>query len=414
MSYRKGLKGTLIQELQQDEMSGVSYKNTLLKKQVLEILSSQGNATLADLGRQLNVSTPKINELITELIAEGLVRDFGKSNAGVGRKPNIYGLEASSAHFIGVEVKRESINIGLMDFSEKFLKIELDIPFHLENSNESLDQLCSKIEEFIDSTTVPKDKILAACVNISGRVNHKTGYSYSFFHLHQEPLSQIIRDRIGIHTYLENDTRGMAFGEFYSGVVTSEKSVLFVNIDEGIGMGIMIDGKLYYGKSGFAGEFGHIPLLANDIICHCGKKGCLETEASGLAITQQFKARLKQGATSIVTNTVSDIAKINLQHIIHAALNDDMLAIEIISEAGEKIGRGIAAIMNLFNPELIILGGSLAETDAYIRLPIKAAINKYSLSLVSTDTELRMSSLGRKAGVMGACLLARDKILSIQ
>ncbi|MDO6390073.1 ROK family protein [Pontibacter sp. BT731] len=91
-----------------------------------------------------------------------------------------------------------------------------------------------------------------------------------------------------------------------------------------------------------------------------------------------------------------------------------MLATEIISEAGEKIGRGIAAIMNLFNPELIILGGSLAETDAYIRLPIKAAINKYSLSLVSTDTELRMSSLGRKAGVIGACLLARDKILSIR
>ncbi len=402
-----------MQELQQEEMSGVSYKNTLLKKQVLEILSSKGNSTLADLGRQLNVSTPKINELILELMTEGLVRDFGKSNAGIGRKPNTYGLEASSAHFIGVEVKRESINIGLMDFSEKFLKIDLDVSFHLENSNESLDQLCFIIEEFIKSTSVPKDKILAACVNISGRVNHKTGYSYSFFHLHQEPLSEIIKNRIGIHTYLENDTRGMAFGEFYNGIVTSEQDVLFINIDEGIGMGIMIDGKLYYGKSGFAGEFGHIPILPNDIICHCGKKGCLETEASGLAITEQFKKRLNQGATSILTNWVNDIKKINLQHIIHAALNDDMLAIEIISDAGEKIGRGIAAIMNLFNPELIILGGSLAETDAYIRLPIKSAINKYSLSLVNTDTEVRMSKLGKKAGIMGACLLARDKVLSI-
>ena len=100
--------------------------------------------------------------------------------------------------------------------------------------------------------------------------------------------------------------------------------------------------------------------------------------------------------------------------MIEAALNDDMLAIELISEAGEKIGRGIAALINLFNPELVILGGSLAETDAYIRLPIKYAINKYSLSLVNTDTQLTMSKLGKKAGIIGACLLVRKKILSVQ
>src|SRR5690606_22852293 len=173
-------------------------------------------------------------------------------------------------------------------------------------------------------------------------------------------------------------------------------------------------GKLYYGKSGFAGEFGHIPWLQNDIICHCGKKGCLETEASGMAIVKTLIKKLEEGATSIITDKVKDHSQIKIQHIIEAALHDDMLAIDLIASAGDKIGRGIASLINLFNPELVILGGILAEADAYIRLPIKNAINKYSLNLVNTDTKLTMSELGKKAGIVGACLLVRNSVLAIQ
>jgi len=408
------LKGSFFKELRLEDTSGVSYKNVLLKKEILDYLVSNGNSTLVDMAKYLNVSTPKINELVIELIQDGIVCDFGKINSGVGRKPNIYGLEASSAYFIGIEVNRESINIGLMDFCENFLKVTKNVPFHLEDSPKTLELLCEIIEEFLSTLTIAKDKIRGIGINLTGRVNPKTGYSYSFFNFSEVPLSRIIETKIGIPTYLENDTRAMAFGEFYSGAVTTEKDVLFINLDEGIGMGIMIDGELYYGKSGYAGEFGHIPLLNNDIICHCGKKGCLETEASGIAITKKFVNKLESGATSILTNSIDDFSKIKFQDIIDAALADDMLAIEVISEAGEKIGKGIAILINLYNPELIILGGTLAETDALIRLPIKSAINKYSLNLVNTDTELKMSTLGKKAGVVGACLLVRNKVLSIQ
>ena len=405
---------TFFQELQADQVSGVTYKNVLLKKQVLDLFVHLGNLTLSDLGKHLNVSIPKTNELIVELIEDGLIRDFGKISSGVGRRPNIYGLEASSAHFIGVEVKRTHINIGLMDFSENFIECKNNIPYELSNNKKSLDRLCTLIEEFIATSKVKKERILCIGVNISGRINHKTGYSYSFFNFEETPVSKIIEQFIGIPTYIENDSRAMAYGEFYQGIVGQEKNVLFINMDEGLGMGIMIDGNLYYGKSGFAGEFGHVPWLANNILCHCGKKGCLETEASGLAITKSFIEKLKSGATSNVARNFKDFSKIQLEDVIEAALNDDMLAIDLISEAGEKIGRGIAALINLFNPELVILGGSLAKTDAYIRLPIKNAINKFSLSLVNTDTHLTMSQLGEKAGITGACLLARNKVLSIQ
>ena len=185
-----------------------------------------------------------------------------------------------------------------------------------------------------------------------------------------------------------------------------------MNLDYGIGLGIMIDGQLYYGKSGYSGEIGHIPLFDNEILCHCGKKGCLETEASGWALVQMFKEKLKQGSSSILS-AESENRDIQMEDIIQAANRDDMLAIELIEKIGRNIGRGIAVLINIFNPQLVILGGSLAETGDYIRLPIKSSINKHSLSLVNNDTQLKMSRSGEHAGIVGACLLVRDKILEL-
>src|SRR5690606_17234813 len=143
-----------------EQVNGVSYKNILLKKEILDFFIKEGNATIADLGKSINASIPKINELISELIKDGLLKDYGKVHSGVGRKPNIYGLEASSAHFIGVEVHREFINIGLMDFCENFIEIRENIPFDLRNSAESLDDLCNIIQSFIASIQVSRERIL--------------------------------------------------------------------------------------------------------------------------------------------------------------------------------------------------------------------------------------------------------------
>ncbi|AEW01478.1 transcriptional regulator [Niastella koreensis] len=400
-------------ELFSDETtSGVAYKNKALKRTIINHLDALGNTTITDLAQALNISVPKITSLINELITDGLVKDYGKVDSKGGRRASMYGLVAESGFFIGVDVKHYYINLGLLDFKKNLVTSEMHVPFVLANTRESFDQLIKIIQHFIANLPVQSRNILAMCVNLSGRINSESGYSYSFFHFHEEPLSATIEKAIGIRTFLENDSRAMAYGEFHNGIVREEKNVLFVNLDYGIGLGIMIDGKIYRGKSGFGGEFGHIPLFSNEIICHCGKKGCLETEASGQALIRQFKEKIEQGSSSsLLPNKLPD--DLRLSDIIQATKNEDVLSIELIAGIGEKIGRGISVIINIFNPELVILGGTLAETGDYIRLPIRSALNKYSLSLVNNDTQLHMSKLHELAGVIGGCLIARDKLLAI-
>ena len=405
---------TFFEELNSDNTTGVAYKNINLKKAVITYFANIGNATIADLCKELNLSIPKVTNLLNDLIQDGMVQDNGKIDSSGGRKPNFYGLISDSVLFIGVDVKKNHINIGLTDLSKNIIKISEKIAYQLDNTKESLETLCALINQFIKDGPAPKEKILGIGINLSGRINHTSGYSYSFFYFEEEPLTKIIEAKVGISVFLENDTKAMACGEFSSGgIAKAEKDVLFLNLDYGIGLGIFIDGKIYYGKSGYAGEFGHIPLFDNEILCHCGKKGCLETEASGWALTRMFKEKIKEGSTSILTTTKKNVEDIEMDDIIFAANNDDVLAIELIGRIGSNIGRGIALLINIFNPELVILGGSLASTEEFIRLPIKSAINKYSLNLVNNDTQLKMSKLGEQAGIIGACLLVRNKVLSL-
>jgi glucokinase-like ROK family protein len=402
-----------LMEVFSDELtgSGVALKNKGLKKDIINQLDEAGDLTIADLSRELNISTPKVTSLVNELIDEGLLQDLGKIDSTGGRRASIYWLVNDACYFIGVDVKRYYINIGLLDFKKHLVSVDEKIPYPLENTQQSLTALIDTIRNFIKEQGIAKDKILGIGINLSGRVNNITGYSYSYFHFHEEPLVATIEQELGIKTFLENDSNAMAYGEFAHGVVTNEKNVLFINLDYGTGSGIIVDGKVYYGKSGFSGEFGHIPFYDNEIICGCGKKGCLETEVSGQALLRKVKEKMSSGAATILLKKNGKTDELKLEDLIEAARQEDVLMIELLAEMGEKLGRALAVLINLFNPELVILGGTLAETGDYLRLPARSALNKYSLSLVNNDTQVKLSKLGEKAGVMGGCLIARNKVL---
>lgn len=293
------------------------------------------------------------------------------------------------------------------------MELRMNVPYLFENTPAALDELCSIVSSFIAEQGKKSDNILNITINFSGRVNSETGYCYSAFYFEERPLSEILSDRLGYMVSVENDTRAMTFGEFMCGIAREERNIIFVNISWGVGIGIIIDGKVYYGESGYSGEFGHVSVFDNEILCHCGKKGCLETEASGSAVYRIFMERYKNGENSILSKELDKGKTINLGEIINAVNNEDILSIEIIEEVGDKIGKYIAGLINIFNPGMLVIGGSLAATGDYIALPIKSAIRKYSLNLVNKDSRIVISKLKEKAGVIGACMLARKKLLEL-
>lgn len=388
-------------------------RNELLKKKIIHYYIANGDATIAEICKEMNLSIPTVTKLISELQEDNYIQDFGKQETSGGRKPSIYGLNPTSGYFVGVDVLHDQINCAAVDFKGDKLRIEENIPYKLENTPAALEQLCLRIDEFIDSLAIPREKILSIGVNISGRVNPVSGYSYSIFYFEEKPLSEILEERLHIKIYIENDTRAMAYGEYMQGVVKGEKNILFVNMSWGLGLGIIIDGKVYYGKSGFSGEFGHFCFFNNEILCHCGKKGCLETEASGSALHRFLLERYREGSSTILAPKIEAQEEISLADLIEAIQKEDVLSIEILEQIGINLGKGIAGLMNIFNPELVVLGGLLSQTGEYLSLPIKSAIRKYSLNLVSQDTEIKLSKLGERAGILGACLLSRSKMLGM-
>lgn len=385
-------------------------KNALIKKKIINYYISHGNSTITDLSKEVDLSVPTVTKFISEMCEEGFINDYGKLETSGGRHPNLYGLNPKSGYFIGVDINLYDINIGLINFKGDIVELKMNIPYSFENTIESLNNLCLLVLNFIKKLSIEKDKILNINVNISGRVNLESGYSYSMFYFEERPLAEILSEKLSYRVTIDNDTRAMTYGEYMVGGVTNEKNIIFVNISWGLGIGIIIDGKVYTGKSGFSGEFGHISTYDNEIICHCGKKGCLETEASGSAMHRMLIERVKGGASSILSERVLNNKTVTLDDILDAVRKEDILCIDIVEEVGQKLGKQIAGLINIFNPEMVIIGGTVSITGDYITQPIKTAIRKYSLNLVNKDSTIITSKLKEKAGIIGACMIARSRM----
>ncbi len=388
-------------------------KNALLKKKIITHYIYNGCSTISELAKELNLSIPTVTKFIGEMSEDGYINDYGKLESSGGRHPILYGLNPESGYFIGVDIGRFYLDIGMINFKGDLIYHKTGIPYNFESTPQALDDLCNIVSEHIARLNIDHSKILNICVDIPGRINPESGYSFSIFNFSELPLSEVLTERIGYSVCIDNDTRALTYGEYMKGCVNGERDIIFVNASWGLGIGIVIDGKIYCGKSGFAGEFGHINAFDNEILCHCGKKGCLETEASGRALHRILLERIAAGETSILSKNIAASEQITLDEMIDAINKEDPLCIEILEEMGQKLGKHIASLINIFNPELVIIGGTLSLAEDYLTEPIKSAIRKYSLNLVNKDSVIATSKLKGKAGIIGACMLARSRMFEI-
>ena len=385
-------------------------KNALLKKRIITHYIYNGSSTITDLSKELDLSVPTVTKFISEMCDDGYINDYGKLETSGGRHPSLYGLNPESGYFIGVDIKKFAINIGLINFKGDMVELKMNIPYKFENTQEALEKLCKLISNFTKKAGINPEKVLNICINISGRVNPESGYSFSMFNFSELPLAEVLAKKIGYSVCIDNDTRAMTYGEYLQGNVHGEKNIIFVNVSWGLGIGIIVDGRIYTGKSGFAGEFGHVVSYDNEVLCHCGKKGCLETEASGSALIRKLMEREANGEISLLSSRIREKNALTLKDVIAATEKDDVMCIDLIEDIGNNLGKHIAGLINILNPELVIIGGALSLTGDYILQPIKTAVRKYSLNLVNRDTTIVISKLGDNAGLIGSCLISRSRM----
>ena len=391
-------------------------RNSTIMRNIVSYFVNNNTSTIPDLAKELGLSVPTVTKVVNEMCEAGLVKDHGKIEGHGGRRPVIYGFNPHSGYFLGLDLKRNAINMGIINFMGEFVALEMNHPLQIaeRSSYQTIEEICDIANEFVNESGIPRDKIFYGCVVLSGRVNPTTGFSFSTLPSSERPINELFAERLTMPVCIDNDTRAMTYGDYLSGkIVHGERDVLFINLSLGLGMGIVMNGQIYKGRSGYSGELGHMPAFDNEIMCHCGKKGCLETEVSGLALKRRVIQSLQEGKTSLLSEKFNAEGSdaITLDDIMTAVDQEDILCIELLENIASELGKWIAGMINIFNPELVVIGGTLSATADYLLRPIKQAINKHTLRLVSQDSRIIMSKLGDKAGVLGAALIARNRIL---
>lgn len=383
------------------------------KTALLNLLIEHGGQTIAELSSSLGVSVPYTTKTLNELIEDGLIEVTGKKDNYSKRAPKIYDLIATSGYFLGIDTGKQSLTFGICDFCGNMVAEPELIHFDYQDTPECFDRFINLINEYIQRSGIARSQIKKACMSIGGRVNPEIGCAYNYFTCTEMPLAEALTERLDLPFCIDNDTRCMTYGEYLKGVCKGLKNIIFVNVSWGIGIGIIFDGKLYLGKSGFSGEIGHMHIYNNDIICHCGKTGCMETETSGSALLRKMKEALENGGTSVLSDKVKNQhQELTLQDILDAIKKEDVLSIETLQKVAVKLGTNLAGIINIFNPEMLVIGGDLSVTGAYLTQPICMGIKKFSLNMVNEDSQVAASTLKEHAGLIGACLMARSKYLN--
>lgn len=366
----------------------------------------------ADISERIGKSLPLTMKILNELIAEGYVRESGFAPSSGGRRPVMYSIVPDTIYILSVAMDQLVTRITLMDIhNEHVTEIErFELP--LLNNPGVVKVLAEKMNEVIEKSGVARRKIIGAGIGMPGFIDFNKGINYSYAIPDGQTLTEYLSEKLEMPVYLDNDSSLIALAEFRFGAARHKRNAMVINIGWGIGLGMVINGELFRGHDGFAGEFSHMPMFNNNKLCECGKTGCLETEASLLVVVEKAAEGVKQGRLSnLGPQFPSGHFEQDCEAVIRAATMGDQFAIELLSEAGYNIGRGVAILIHLVNPELVILSGRGALAGRVWQAPIQQALNKHCIPRLAANTTVEISTLGYQAELIGSAALVMENMV---
>jgi predicted NBD/HSP70 family sugar kinase len=388
-------------------------KKQLQKNEIVKLLYVNKALTNANLVKETGLSLPTITQLLAELSEEKYIEIMGSASSSGGRKPNLVGLTEDAFYFISVAMERYSVKLALINSKNVNVTGTRQFVIDLNDKNATVDIVSSEINKFVKELKINNDRLKGVGISLPGLTNSDKGVNLNFLNFGDIALSEILKKRIGLPVYIINDAKSRALAELRFGKAKNTNNTLVIYIGWGLGTGLILDGKLYNGSSGFSGEFSHIPVIENGIMCRCGKRGCLETVASGNTLSRVAIEGIAKGENTDITRLTGKNPKtIHYMTIVESALKGDSFSIDILAEVGAELGRGIAMLVQILNPELILFGGQMLKAGHFLTIPIEHSLNKYCLNDLRNSYRIEISDMGESASLLGPVINAVERHFS--
>lgn len=377
------------------------------KLTILNLIRKKQRVSRPEISHKLGLSFPAVTNLIKELINENKIIERGYSEPEGGRRAAYLVFNPEFTHSVGIEVSGGGLHSVISDFAGTVIESS-SLSFEVINSSdELLEKLFLEIESIIKKNKGAEIKGIG--IGIAGIIDRKSGTSIKFPRLdfwHNVPIGKIISDRFCLETIIENDVSAATLAELHYGRGTVDDNFLLLHIGRGIRLGIVVNGEVYHGASGNAGEVGHTIVAQNGPICYCGNYGCLESIASTPAIVHQVCEALEKGVESSLKDYAGgDYSKITIKSIFDAAQQGDRLAANILVRAAEAIGLCVANVANVFNPSTLILSDIVHEKSGIFVETLCRVFNSYILQSSETKPSIEISALSNSPCALGAATL---------
>lgn len=384
------------------------------ERAVLSYLLKRKECSRSEVAKAFGYSKTKSNSLVASLLDAGFLTEGDSHVSTQGRSASVIGLRPDLAYVAGIDLGATSVTVGLAD-SHRRLLAQRSSPLDVrEGPTRCLSSIATLIRDLLEEVEVEPNELAAIGMGVPGPVEFRTGI------LTAPPLmpgwdGYSTRDHLGeafgAAVFIDNDVNVMALGEAWS---RSEaiSDAIFVKIGTGIGAGILCRGSIYRGADGSAGDIGHICADPQGPICHCGNVGCLEAIAAGPAIARKAKLAVEKGGSEYLTRILQKAGQLTPEDVGKASREGDIAANSIIKESGEAVGQTLAALVNFFNPERVVIGGGITKVGYLLLASVRHAIYQRSLPLSTRHLTIEYSQLGDAAGVTGAVALAWQELLN--
>lgn len=386
----------------------MTTKKSRYRKQIIKELFFSRLLSGTELSAKIDKSIPLTNKLLGELVSEGVVVEDHLGASSGGRRPLVYSITSDALYVVSVAMDQLFTKIVIMDMSHRFVTRVDKISLPLANNEQELSRLTEEIQRVIRESGIESSKIAGIGIAMPGFVDAKKGINHTFLKSQGKTVTETIAAATGCPVFIGNDSNLIALAEQRFGANKHQDNTLVINLGWGVGLGMILNGHLFKGDNGFAGEFSHIPLFTNNKLCECGKTGCLETEASLLVILEKAIKGLEEGRVSMLKDLSAGNPETGFEAIIRAANQGDAFATELLSDVGYSIGRGVAVLIHILNPKMVIISGRGANAGKVWEAPIQQALNVYCIPRLAQHVKLSISDMGADAELMGAASLVMD------